>query len=136
MIAMNGVAWLFCVAGITAAGLCQAAETRTVVVRGHATIEAVPDIASVAITVSSQAPAATTALDATSAGGRQVINFAKQFGVGAGDLSTTSVTLGPSFKYRNENGRSISEPDGYTASNSVTIRLRDLSRIGTLLREW
>ncbi|GAC1336315.1 MAG: hypothetical protein NVSMB26_22640 [Beijerinckiaceae bacterium] len=121
--------------GLLVPVLCQAAEQRTISIKGFALLETPPDIAQISVGVNSRAAQATAALDATSASARQVINYAKQFGVAPADISTTSVTLMEAFKFRNENGRSVQESDGYTANNTVEVNLRDLTRMGLFLRD-
>jgi uncharacterized protein YggE len=126
---------VLCLFGLFIPGICQATEQRTVSVKGFASVETPPDIVHISIGVDSRAPQATAALDSTSASARQVIHYAKQFGVSSADIGTTSITLMQSFKYRNENGRSVQEPDGYSAGNTVEINLRNLTSMGVFLRE-
>jgi uncharacterized protein YggE len=126
---------LFCVLGLLVPALCQAADQRTISIKGFASLETPPDIARISVAVNSRAAQATTALDATSASARKVIDYARQFGVAPADITTTSVTLTEVSKFRSENGRSLQEPDGYTANNTVEVNLRDLARMGIFLRE-
>ena len=103
---------------------------------GRATVEVVPDFVMVRVGVSSKAPSPTAALDQNSAVARKIIDFAKTFGVEPRDVQTDAVTLVPATKsVREPNGNFRQEPDGYTASNTVQVRLSDLARLGMFMRQ-
>ena len=103
---------------------------------GRATVEVVPDFVMVRVGVSSKAPSPTAALDQNSAVARKIIDFAKTFGVEPRDVQTDAVTLMPVTKsVREPNGNFRQEPDGYTASNTVQVRLSDLARLGMFMRQ-
>jgi uncharacterized protein len=103
---------------------------------GHATIEVVPDVVSVQVGITNRAPTPTAALDQNSAIARKIIDFSKKFGVADQDIRTDSINLAPAFRtVRDANGTTRQEPDGYSASNMVRIRLTDISRLGTFMRQ-
>ena len=105
-------------------------------VLGRGTVEAVPDYVTVQVGVSNRATSPTAALDQNSAVARKIVDFSKRFGVDERDIQTASVNLAPAFKtVRDPNGTTRQEPDGYTASNMVRVRLRDLSRLGNFMRD-
>jgi uncharacterized protein len=105
-------------------------------VLGRATIEAVPDHVSVRLGITNKAPSPTAALDQNSAVAKKIIEFAKKFGIGERDIQTDSINLAPAFKtVRDPNGTTRQEPDGYTASNMVRVKLSDMARLGTFMRE-
>jgi uncharacterized protein YggE len=105
-------------------------------VLGRATIEAVPDHVSVRLGITNKAPSPTAALDQNSAVAKKIIEFAKKFGIGERDIQTDSINLAPTFKtVRDPNGTTRQEPDGYTASNMVRVKLSDTARLGTFMRE-
>lgn len=105
-------------------------------VLGRATVEAVPDNVTVQVGVSNRAPSPSAALDQNSVIARKIIDFCKNFGLGERDIQTTTVNLAPNFKtVRDPNGSTRQEPDGYTASNLVHVRLGDISRLGTFMRQ-
>ena len=102
---------------------------------GKATLEAAPDFASVSIGVGAKAATTASALDQTSEAAARIIAAAKSLGIAPRDLQTGYVSLQPAFRdVRGPNGRSEQLPDGYQASNSVNIRVRDLGRLGEFLR--
>jgi uncharacterized protein YggE len=114
----------------------QAAGEGRIRVLGRATIEAVPDHVSVRVGITNRAASPTAALDQNSAAARRIIEFAKKSGIEEKDIQTDSINLAPAFKtVRDPNGTTRQEPDGYTASNMVRIKLADMSRLGTFMRE-
>jgi uncharacterized protein YggE len=103
---------------------------------GRATIETMPDHVSVRVGITNKAASPTAALDQNSAVARKIIEFAKKFGIEAKDVQTDSINLAPAFKtVRDPNGTTRQEPDGYTASNIVRVKLADMSRLGTFMRD-
>lgn len=103
---------------------------------GRALIEVVPDYVTVRIGVSTRAATPTAALDQNSAVARKLIDFAKQFGVDTRDVQTDAVMLQPAFKtVRDAGGATRQESDGYSASNTVRVKLSDLTRLGTFMRQ-
>jgi uncharacterized protein YggE len=103
---------------------------------GHAAVEIAPNFVVVRVGVSSKAPSPTAALDQNSAVARKIIDFSKTFGVEARDIQTDAVILSPVTKsVREPNGNFRQEPDGYTANNTVQVRLSDLSRLGLFMRQ-
>jgi uncharacterized protein YggE len=105
-------------------------------VLGRAVVEAVPDHVGVRIGITNQAPSPTAALDQNSAVARKIIDFCKKFGIDERDIRTDAINLAPVYRTVTEpGGRTRQEPDGYRASNMVRVRLRDLSRLGTFMRE-
>ncbi|MEJ0074209.1 MAG: SIMPL domain-containing protein [Alphaproteobacteria bacterium] len=103
---------------------------------GRAVVEVVPDHVTVRIGVSNRAPSPTAALDQNSAAARKVVDFAKTSGIQERDIQTDAVNLSPLFKtVRDANGTTRQEPDGYTASNIVRVKLSELSRLGAFMRQ-
>ena len=107
-----------------------------ITVLGRGVVERVPDHAIVQVGVSNRAATPTEAMDANSAAAARIVAFARRFGVESHDIRTSSVTLSENFRTVGEgSGRSRQEPDGYTASNRVDVRLRDLPRLGRFMRD-
>jgi uncharacterized protein YggE len=103
---------------------------------GRGTIEIVPDYVSIRVGVSVRAANPTAALDQNSAAVRRIIEFAKKFGVEETNIQTNSVNLNPATKnVREPSGGTRQEPDGYSAVNSVRVKLADVSRMGTFMRQ-
>jgi len=103
---------------------------------GRAVVEAVPDTVTVRVGVSSRAASPTAALDQNSAAARKIIDFAKASGIQDRDIQTDAVNLSPLFKtVREPNGNTRQEPDGYTASNIVRVKLSELPKLGAFMRQ-
>jgi len=115
---------------------CQDLRAGSIRVLGFGAVETVPDFATVQVGISNRAPTPSAALDQNSAIARKIIDFAKRFGIGEQDIQTGSINLAPAFKtVRDPNGATRQEPDGYSASNMVRVRLVDISRLGKFMRD-
>jgi uncharacterized protein YggE len=102
---------------------------------GRATLEAAPDFASISIGVTNKAATTAAAIDATSAAAAKIVAAARGFGIEPRDVQTSYVSLRPAFRnVRDQSGNMEQRPDGYSASNSVVIRVRDLPKLGEFLR--
>jgi hypothetical protein len=133
---MIAVACAWLAAMIPPPASAQAISEGRMRVLGRATIEAQPDQVSVHLGIANKASSPTAALDQNSAVARKIIEFSKRFGIGERDIQTDSINLAPAFKtVRDPNGTTRQEPDGYSASNMVRVRLTDMSRLGTFMRE-
>ena len=103
---------------------------------GRAVVEVVPDYVTVRIGVSNRASSPTAALDQNSATARKVVDFAKASGIQERDIQTDAVNLSPLFKtVRDPSGTTRQEPDGYTASNIVRVKLSELPKLGAFMRQ-
>ena len=110
-----------------------AAETApaTIAVTGEGKVEMDPDMAMLSLGVTSQADTAAAALKANSDGLSGALDRLKAAGIEDRDIQTSGLSLHPNIDY-SSSGR---EPQvrGYTASNMLTVRLRDLSALGQTL---
>ncbi len=114
----------------------QAVRDGKIRVLGRATVQVVPDHATVRVGISNRASSPTAALDQNSAVARKIIDFSKSFGVGEQDIQTDAINLGPAFKnVRDPNGTMRQEPDGYNALNTVHVKLKDIARLGAFMRQ-
>jgi uncharacterized protein YggE len=114
----------------------QTSKEATIRVIGRATIEAVPDQVIVRVGVTSKAATPAATLDQNSGAARRVIDYAKGFGVGEREIVTEAVNLAPAYKQvRDPNGNVRQEPDGYTAINTVRVKLKDVGRLGNFMRQ-
>jgi uncharacterized protein len=104
---------------------------RTITVTGEGIVQAAPDQATISLGVTTTAETAVDALAANSAALAQVIAQLKAAGVGEGDLQTSNLSLNPNWSnYESVSGSAIS---GYTASNLLNVRVRDLDALGSIL---
>ncbi|MDP4021442.1 SIMPL domain-containing protein [Methylobacterium sp. NEAU 140] len=128
------LAGLLCAAALPARADDKACE-RQITVTGRAEAARAPDFAEVTLGVEAKAPGPAAALDAASRAVDGVIALGRQLGVPASDIGTSAVTLeAASRPVTRPNGATTAEPDGYRATNTVTVRLADMERLGDLLR--
>lgn len=115
--------------------LAEDAAPGRISVIGRASREVAPDFATVEVAVESRGPNPAAALDQNSAAARKVVELAGEFGISGPDLATAAVSLRPASKtVRDPGGQVRDVPDGYQATNSVSVRVRDLKRLGALMR--
>lgn len=90
----------------------------------------VPDLATIRAGVVAQAPTAAAALADDAARMARVLAALKRAGVAPRDIATASVALSPQYRFAENTPPAIT---GYQASNSVSIRFRDVARAGNIL---
>lgn len=113
-----------------------AACARQISVVGRAAETRAPDFAEVTVGIEARAPNAAAALDAASKAVAGVSAQARALGVPAADIGTAAVSLQAATRSVTRPGGGLTEePDGYRASNLVSVRLADMDRLGDLLRQ-
>lgn len=109
----------------------------TMQMSGHGEIMAKPDTAYVTSGVTSQAATAKDALAANTTDMTALIAVLKDAGVAEEDIQTSGFAVNPNYIYsdqRDANGYQLPPKiSGYTVTNSVTVHVRDLSILGTML---
>ena len=108
-------------------GSNQDQSKRTITVTGTGSVRVVPDRAQFSFGVTTQAVSATEALRSNATLARKVIAAVKGSGIPDADIQTQTVFLNPRLS---EDGGAIL---GYTATNSVSTTVRDLSRAGEVV---
>jgi uncharacterized protein YggE len=133
----NGLlaALLVCAVVPAAAEAQQASITQTIAgtrldVNATGEVTRVPDIAIVSAGVVSKAPSASGALQQTASRMQRVRAALKAAGIQDRDIQTSSVSLNPEYRYENNQPPQLT---GYTASNQVTVRFRDIASSGKIL---
>lgn len=106
---------------------------RGLTVTGSATVDAVPDIATVTAGVETQAPTAADALKANGAAMTEVFAALKAAGVAEPDMQTSQLTLNPVFAPDPGGSQAAPQVVAYQASNMVTARVRDVARLGATI---
>lgn len=95
-----------------------------------------PDMAIINLSVLRQAKTAREALNANTEAMAQVLKAMKEAGVEDRDLQTSNFNIAPQYKYskRAKNGEQLPpEIVGYNVNNSLTVRIRNLEELGTIL---
>ena len=89
-----------------------------------------PDIATINAGVVTQAADAATAMRENATRMDRVVAALKRAGIADRDIRTANISLSPQYRYANNEPPVIT---GYQASNSVTVRFRDIARSGAVL---
>jgi uncharacterized protein YggE len=101
---------------------------------GHAAVA--PDLAILSFSVVSDGKTAREALDANTKSMTDVLGALRSGGIAERDLQTSGFAVNPQYRYpENNNG---SEPPvliGYQVANTLTIRLRDVAKLGAVIDE-
>lgn len=106
---------------------------RSVSVQGHGSVETVPDMATITLGVSQQARSAGEALSAVASVSARIFASLEAAGIAPRDMQTSGLNLHPLFSNRASSSNAPPAIVGFGASNMVTIRVRDLSALGTIL---
>jgi uncharacterized protein len=109
-----------------AASPATAAPSRTITVNGTGIVTTVPDEAQFAFGVST-APSAKAALGTNAARMNRLIAALKSAGIAPADIQTSEISLSPNT---NDNGSKVLS---FTASNSVTVKTRQISKAGPIV---
>lgn len=100
-----------------------------ITITGEGRVEAQPDMATISLGVTTTATSAKAALAENTAQLDAVLTNLKTAGLDPRDLQTSGLSLQPDWS----NNGQTPKLNGYTASNMLTVRVRDLSRLGAIL---
>ena len=107
------------------------APARTMTVTGNGEASGAPDIAVMSIGVETEASTAKAALSQNAASMHATIEKLKARGVAEKDMQTQNLSVSPRYDY-NTNGKPP-RLIGYTATNTVSVKLRDLAEAGSII---
>ena len=93
-------------------------------------VSRVPDIANINAGVITRAATATAALEENSAQMNRVRDALKRAGIADRDIQTSTISLNPEYRYADNQPPALT---GYTASNQVNVRFRDIRNTGKIL---
>ncbi|MEM5495395.1 SIMPL domain-containing protein [Hoeflea sp. AS16] len=110
-------------------------EPGVISVSGEGVSAVAPDMAVISLTVLRQAETAREALDANNEAMADVLAAMKAEGIAERDLQTGAFSVQPRWVYPKNDDSENREPRivGYTVNNTLTVRIRDLSRLGDIL---
>jgi uncharacterized protein YggE len=108
------------------------AAERTIRVAGEGKASAAPDMASIQAGVTSRGATAAEALSANNKAMAAVLATLKEQGVAAKDMQTSSLNIHPVHRV-DPQGRMLNEIIGYDVSNQVQVKVRDLTKLGSVL---
>jgi uncharacterized protein YggE len=116
---------------ITTSVPAQAAELGTVTVGGRGEASAVPDLAIISVGVEIRKPTATEAVEAHATTARALLDAVHAQGVSDRDIRTESMWLNPVYEH-DESGNS--HLAGFEAGQAFSVKVRDVTRTGKVLR--
>ena len=90
----------------------------------------VPDLAIISAGVVTRQTTATAAIQENAARMERVLSALKRAGIEERDVQTSSINLNPEYRYQENRAPQLV---GYTASNQVSIRFRDIRNTGKIL---
>ena len=110
----------------------------TLSINAQATVKREPDIAYINAGVQAEGDTATEAMESQAEAMTSVFDALEKAGVAEKDMQTSNFSLWPRYTYietKLKDGSSHGEQKliGYTASNQLTIKVRDLDSLGTML---
>jgi uncharacterized protein YggE len=108
-----------------------AADLRTIAMGGHGEVKAAPDQAQVNAGVTTNATTAAQALAANTMRMTGVFIALKKAGIAEKNIQTVNFSVSP--QYTNGNNNEAQRLTGYQVSNTVSVRLDDVSKLGTTL---
>lgn len=104
-------------------------DAPVITVSATESVDAAPDIAIVGAGVSTLAPTAVAALQQNSVKMTRMVAAVRAAGVAERDIQTRGITIGAEYSYANN----AQQFRGYRASNTVSIRSRDIAGLGRFL---
>ncbi|EKF17984.1 SIMPL domain-containing protein [Nitratireductor pacificus] len=105
-----------------------------IVVTGEGEAVVSPDMAILSLAVLREAETARAALDANNEAMTAVIAAMKEAGIEARDLQSGGLSINPRYVYPNDkNGEKAPRIVGYEVANTLTVRIRDLAKVGDVL---
>ncbi|WP_265517133.1 SIMPL domain-containing protein [Nitratireductor luteus] len=114
-------------------GQDQASQPR-IVVTGEGEARLSPDMALVTLAVTREAETARAAMDNNNSAIAAVIAALKEEGIEARDLQTSGLSIQPQYVYPNErNDEEKPRIVGYQVTNQLTVRIRDMDKVGAIL---
>lgn len=121
----------FALTALALPGLALANDApRTLTVSGTGSVALVPDMVTVTLGVHHEAPTAQEALQKMSEALGPVLAHLAESGVAERDIQTSGLSLGPVRVYPEGEAPRLT---GYTASSTVSVRLRELDAVGAVL---
>jgi uncharacterized protein YggE len=115
---------------LAAPALAQVTPIATISVTGEAQLSVPPDLAQIDGGVTTEAKTAREASDTNNAAMGKVLLALKGAGIGEKDFQTSRLSLQPQYAPNRAGPNAVV---GYQASNRVTIKLRDITRVASVI---
>ncbi len=114
----------------TNAGYAIPADGTLLSISSSAESRRVPDVATISTGVVTQAADANAAMRANAVQMDKVMAAIRAAGIAERDVQTSGINLNPQYRYIENQAPAIT---GYQASNTVNVKVRDLSKLGKVL---
>lgn len=102
-----------------------------ITVTGQASVAVTPDMATISLGVTTIGATASAALAANSAAVQAVMDRLTAAGIEARDIQTSNLSISPNYSSYDSN--QVPQIQNYTASNMVTVVIREIDRTGAVL---
>ncbi len=127
MLTIAMMAWALAIGGAAGA---QETPQPSLTVTGEGRVEQVPDMATITMGVAHQAPSAAEAMARTSEATRAMLDQLAEAGIEPRDMQTRDLSLSPVWDHSKDQPPRVV---GYSASNTVMVRVRQLDDLGGIL---
>lgn len=114
----------------TAPGYAVPADGTLLNVSAQAEASRVPDVATISAGVVTQAEDGNSAMRQNAEQMAKVVAAIKTAGIAEKDVQTSGISLNPQYKYAENQAPKIT---GYQASNNVSLKVRDIAKLGKVL---
>jgi hypothetical protein len=107
-----------------------------IMVTGEGSVDIAPDMAVLQLSVNREAKTAREALTANSAAMSKVLEAMTKLGIEKRDLQTANFDIQPRYTYPPRQANGAAEAPklvGYIVRNALSVRVRDISRVGEVL---
>ena len=119
---------------VTVAGSTWAADSpATMTIVGTGSANAIPDMATIRVGVTTDARTAADALSENSATTGEVLTLLSEIGIEQEDMQTSNLSLSPLWNDRSSSGSYKQKVEGYRVDNTITLRVRALGDLGVIL---
>lgn len=116
------------------AGAAETPQPPRIIVSGEGEATVAPDLALLSLSVMREAKTAREALNANNDAMAAVIAAMKAAGIAERDLQTASIQINPRYNYPNKpDGNQEAELVAYQVTNTLSVRVRDISKTGEIL---
>lgn len=106
-------------------------SSRTITVSGEGKVTTVPDVAVTSFSVVSRGKDAAVLANDNNTKINNVIEFVKQQGMDKKDIQTTGYNLSPNYEWNEPMHKSVL--NGYVLTQTVTLKMRDFSKISGIM---
>ncbi len=106
---------------------------RVITVTGNGEAVGAPDLAILSIGVETEGATAADALQKNAAQMNATMAKLKKSGVAEKDIQTQNLNVSPRYNYEEQNRGAPPKITGYVASNTVSVKLRDLAKAGSVI---